>query len=89
MIDGATGTLVTVLPGNRKELKAVAATPDGRRLLTARTDDTVTVWEVGTWKELAKYDWKIGRATALAVAADGTLAAVGSGRGPVVVWDLD
>jgi WD40 repeat protein len=69
--------------------QAVAFTPDGRCLLAARNDGTVRLYETHSWCERACYDWKIGRATCLAVAPDGLRAAAGGGSGRIVVWDLD
>jgi WD40 repeat protein len=74
---------------NRKEMKGVAFTADGRRLLTAGHDELVRVWAAPNWEEVTSYAWKIGRIKSLAVSPDGTLAAAGGDRGKVMVWDLD
>jgi WD40 repeat protein len=74
---------------DHREFRALAFTPDGRHLVTARTDHTVRVWETRTWKEVAAYNWGIGPLVSLAVAADGMRAAVGSKWGLAVVWDVD
>jgi WD40 repeat protein len=68
---------------------AGAFTPDGRRLLTASTVGTVRSWDARTWTVGREYNWKVGGLTALAVAPDGSTAAVAGAEKKVVVWDLD
>jgi hypothetical protein len=42
-----------------------------------------------TWQPVAKYQWKLGEMRAVTFSADGALAAAGSARGKIVVWDVD
>ncbi len=87
--DVATRTEITRRAPNRKEMKGVAFTADGKRLLTGGHDELVRVWAAPSWEEVTSYAWKIGRIKCLTVSPDGTLAAAGGDRGKVVVWDLD
>ena len=66
----------------------VAASPDGRRLLTAAVDGTVTAWDADTYRVVGRYDWGVGGLHAVAFAPDGLTAAAGGERGRVVVWDF-
>lgn len=72
-----------------KHFKGFAFTPDGRSLLTVNNDQTVRVWETDTWTETSAYEWKIGKATSIAIAPDGLRAAVGGGKGKIILFDLD
>jgi WD40 repeat protein len=74
---------------NSQHFKDVAFTPDGRFLAFVRNDATARFWDVGGWREAAAFDWKLGPLISLAVAPDGMRAAAGSGKGKIVVWDLD
>ena len=87
----------TLMPGkparvrndSRKHFTAAAYHPSGRYLFTTSNDATVTVWDTENWVRVKRFDWDIGRLRAVAVSPDGLLAAAGSDRGRVVVWDVD
>jgi hypothetical protein len=49
----------------------------------------VLVYDTTTWKQVRKWQWGAGTLRAVAVSADGALAAAAGPRGTVVVWDLD
>jgi WD40 repeat protein len=87
-----------VLSAGAERVEAVRFTPDGRRLLAGSAVGTVRLWDVpelasgvaSTAREpRAVYDWGIGPVTAVAVAADGLVAAAGGASGRVVVWDVE
>lgn len=71
------------------KLTDMAFTPDGRKLLTGGHDKLIRVWDTATWKEVARYDWKIGPIHSVTVSPDGAIAAAGGEKSRVVVWDLD
>jgi WD40 repeat protein len=87
--ESASGEVVVKHTIDLQHYKDVAFSPDGRFLLFARNDATVRLWETSTWTEAAAYDWKIGPMLCVAFAPDGMRAAGGSGKGKVVVWDID
>jgi WD40 repeat protein len=72
-----------------RHFKELAFTPDGCQLLTVRNDETVRVWDTGSWTQTAAYNWDIGGLVSLAIAADGMRAAAGGKKGRIIVWDLD
>lgn len=74
---------------SRRHFTAAAYHPSGRYLFTTSTDATVTVWDTDSWARVKRFDWDIGRLRSVAVSPDGLLAAAGSDRGRVVVWDVD
>jgi WD40 repeat protein len=78
-----------VLGGHAGQVNAVAASPDGRRLLTASHDGAIRVWDAATGAAGPAFDWKVGPVTALAFAPDGLTCAAAGEKGQVVLWDAD
>jgi WD40 repeat protein len=62
-------------------------TPDGRQLVT-RAGPQVRVWDVLAGKELEPFKGHQGDVKALAMSADGKLAASGSDDTTILLWDL-
>jgi WD40 repeat protein len=75
------------LVGHAGAVPATCFLPNGT-LLSAGADGTARLWDTGTARELACFDWKLGALSHAAVSADGTLAAV-AGTNGIVVWDLE
>ena len=73
----------------RKQFTAAAYHPNGRYLFTTSNDAAVTVWNAETWKQDRRFVWNVGRLRSVTVSPDGTLAAAGTGKGQIVVWDVD
>ena len=74
---------------SRKHFTALAYHPGGRRLFATSNDETVHVFDARSLERVNRYTWQLDRLSAVAVSADGTLAAAGSAGGDVVVWDLE
>jgi WD40 repeat protein len=72
-----------------RHFKAAAFHPAGRFLFTTSYDGTVGIWDADNWTWVRHFAWDIGRLLTVAVSPDGLLAAAGSDRGRVVVWDVD
>jgi WD40 repeat protein len=85
----AAGRLVVTHKAPALNFKDVAFTPDGRFLAFISNDATARFWDVGGWREVGAFDWKLGPLISLAVAPDSKRAAAGSGRGKIVVWDVE
>lgn len=83
------GKPMLVKNDSRRHFTAAAYHPSGRYLFTTSNDATVTVWDTDAWTRVKRFDWAIGRLRSVAVSPDGLLAAAGSDRGKVVVWDVD
>jgi WD40 repeat protein len=75
--------------GKKMHFTGIAFHPDGRHVLAARNDETVTLYDLRTWAVVRRFTWDIGRARSVAFSPDGTLAAVGGETGKVAVWDVD
>jgi WD40 repeat protein len=81
------GAQQAVNPG-RAPFVALAVHPSGP-LLTTDTDRLVRAWYVPDLAPYRALEWDIGKLHSVAVSPDGTLAAVGSHTGKVLVWDWD
>ncbi len=82
----------TAVPGtdyHNIDARAAAFDPSGRYLLLANNGPSILVFDTTTWKHVRKWKWDAGVLRAVAVSADGTLAAASGPRGTVVVWDWD
>ncbi len=73
----------------RKDFTALAYHPSGRYLFATSNDETVHVFDTTTWERVTRFTWQIGKLKAVAVSADGTLAAAGGDNGDIVIWDVD
>ena len=74
---------------NRKDFTAVAFHPSGQQLYATSNDETVHVFDVGSWERVKRFTWQIGKLKAIAVSPDGALACAGGENGAIVMWDLD
>jgi WD40 repeat protein len=73
----------------RKHFTGIAFHPSRRYLAATSNDETVKLYDTTTWEVARTFTWDIGRMRSVAFSPDGTLAAAGSDKGKVVVWDVD
>jgi WD40 repeat protein len=73
----------------RRDFTSAAFHPSGRYLAATSTDKTVKFYDTATWTVARTFTWDIGKMRGIAFSADGALAAAGSDKGKVVVWDVD
>lgn len=74
---------------NRKHFTGIAFHPSGKYLAATSNDETVKLYDTTTWEVARTFTWDIGRMRSIAFSPDGALAAAGSDKGKVVVWDVD
>jgi WD40 repeat protein len=65
----------------------VQFTPDGRLLATA-AGNTIHLWDVATWQNVAKLTGKTAEVLSFAFAPDGRTLAVGEADGTLRLWDV-
>lgn len=81
--------IATLRNDNRKHFTGIAFHPSGRYLAATSNDATVKLYDTTSWEVARTFTWDIGRMRSIAFSPDGTLAAAGSDKGKVVVWDVD
>lgn len=87
--DGSSEPVARVTNGNRKSFTDLAFHPSGRYLAATSNDTTVKLYDTESWQVAKTFTWNVGRLRSIAFSPDGTLAAVGSDSGKIVVWDVD
>jgi WD40 repeat protein len=79
----------TVTNETPQHFTGIAFHPSGRYLAATSNDETVKLYDTTSWEVARTFTWDIGRMRSIAFSPDGTLAAAGSDKGKVVVWDVD
>jgi WD40 repeat protein len=79
----------TVENDSRRNFTGIAFHPSGRYLAATSNDETVKLYDTDTWDVAHTFTWKVGRMRSIAFSPDGALAAAGSDKGQVIVWDVD
>jgi WD40 repeat protein/serine/threonine protein kinase len=80
-------TSVGQLVGHEDEVSAVAATPDGRLLVTGSLDGTVKLWDAETGATLRTFRGHVGAVHSVAIAGDARTIVSGGDDGTARVWD--
>ncbi len=87
--DAATGRLLVRLDGHTAWVCHRAFSKDGRRLISAATDQTIRFWDTSTWKESKVLRGHIDEVHAVAISGSAQLVASGSKDGDLVLWKED
>jgi WD40 repeat protein len=66
-----------------------AFSPCGRYLAAVSKDKTVRFWDAATFAASKVFDWEIGKLLDLAFSPDGTVCAVASDSGKILLFDLE
>jgi HEAT repeat protein len=83
-----TGKEVRRLSGHAEAVRALAFSPDGRRLLSAGQDGALRLWQVADGKELRKFDGHTGPVRAVAFFPDGRRAVSVGDDHAIRVWQM-
>ena len=85
--DVRTGQAIHTLKGHTDEIRSVAISTDGTRIVSGSNDRTVKVWDAQTGQETFSLKGHLGKVTSVAFAADCKQIVSGSGDSTVIVWD--
>lgn len=77
-----------VLTGHTGQVRSVAVSNDGQRIISASNDGTIRVWDWTTHQEQSVFLWHGGPVDPIAVAPAGRLAVSGGEDGVLRIWDL-
>ena len=77
-----------VLTGHTEQVRSVAVSNDGQRIISAANDGTIRVWDWPTRHEQGVFHWQGGPVEPIAVAPVGRFAVSGGVDGVLRIWDL-
>ena len=80
--------LVRTLEGHTEGVVGIAVTVDGRVAVSASSDTTLKVWDLGTGQALRTLEGHKDRVTGVALTAGGRIAVSSSSDTTLKVWDL-
>ena len=81
------GTLLCTYNGHSEGVQALAWSPDGSRIASGSSDETVQIWDATTGVQVRIYHGHAGSVSTIAWSPDGTRIASGSDDGTVQIWD--
>ena len=84
----STGQCVSTLSGHSRTVNSVCFAPDGKRLASGSSDNTVRVWDLDTKECACTLSDHSDTVTSVCFSPDGKQLASGSGDKTVRVWDV-
>jgi WD40 repeat protein len=85
----AWATVIPTTPQPDTEIPPFALLPCGRRMIVRGEKSRVELRDVATGEVVTVWKWGLPRVNALAVSANGLLAAAAGAKGQLMLWDLE
>src|SRR5271157_992912 len=82
-------SLIRTLKGHSDDVRGAALSGDGRRAVSASTDETLKVWDVESGRELRTLEGHTDIVYSVALSGDGRFAVSASGDETLKVWDVE
>jgi cytochrome c len=86
--NASNGKIRGTLEGHQMGITQLAASPDGKRLLSASIDQSMRLWDLVKLTEIAEHGKHDGQIYATAFSPDGKTALSGGRYGYLIQWDL-
>ena len=77
------------LVGHTNEVKAIAITPDGQRVISAAWDNTLKIWDLATGQILHTLIGRKHEVQSVAISQDGNYAVSASSDRTLKIWDIE
>jgi eukaryotic-like serine/threonine-protein kinase len=84
--DVSSRQLLKTLVGHSSDVRAIAFSPDGKLLASGSFDDTIKLWDVTTWTEVASL--RTHKVQGIAFSPDGKRLASGGRDKTIKIWDV-
>ena len=86
-VDAGSGTCLKMLKGYSHDVRSVAFSHDGTRIVSGSSDVTVMIWDAGSGACLKTLEGHRYFVSSVAFSHDGMCIVLGSGDATVKIWD--
>ncbi len=85
--DAVTGALIRTFEGHSDQVRSVAFSPDGSRVLSGSADNTIKLWDAATGALIRTFEGHSDQVRSVAFSPDGARVLSGSSDKTIKLWD--